>query len=46
MDTLTREQAFQLHYECENIDDSLMESYLGEDILLGSEKNDREGWSD
>ena len=46
MEILTKEQAFQLHYEFENIDDSLMETFGGEDAVFGSEKDYSDARSD
>ncbi len=46
MERLTKEQAFQLHNEFENIDDTLLDTYIGEDALFGSERSDRDRWSD
>jgi len=46
MERLTKEQAFQLHNEFENIDDTLLDTYIGEDVLLGSEKSESYGYSD
>jgi len=40
MERLTKEQAFQLHYELENIDESLIEIYDGDTERY----DDREGW--
>jgi hypothetical protein len=46
MERLTKEQAFQLHHEFENVDDFSMETYSDEDGIYGSEGNYRDGRSD
>ena len=42
MDGLNKEQAFQLHYEFENIDEALIEEY-GSDIDQNDERDVRAG---
>jgi hypothetical protein len=46
MERLTKEQAFQLHNEFDNIDDTSMDAYICEDALVSSEASDRERWSE